>query len=227
MELNQALKLTRKDGKIVDVILYDNDGISDVEILDIKKLRFAGMNTKDIKKTYIQDVVFNGKDKVYLQNKISKIIAGLSKKHLNKIISTVFTKDIGGKYGYLKKEIISNIDVIFFAAVPVLKHSELKKETIYDCQIIHRFALPLRICGLIFLVMITLKERIDYHSIQLDEFSIYDLYSEILENKKSFDSPSTVSADKTVTSRSHYQMTTYSISDLTYFVNRNIVKKYG
>ena len=193
-KLNQSLKLTRRDGKVIDVIYHDNFNIEEVEILDIKKLKFEGMKTKDIKKNHIQDVIFNGKEKVYLQNKISKIVAGLSKKHLNKIISTVFTKDTEGKYGYLKKEIISNVDTIFFAAVPILMHPELKKVTIYNCQIIHRLALPLKIGGLLFLVMITVKERTDYNNIQLDEFAIYDLYSEAVENEKSFDSPSTVSA---------------------------------
>ena len=226
-KLNQSLKLTRRDGKIVDVIYYDNFDIDEVEILDIKKLKFEGMKTKDIKKNHIQDVIFNGKEKVYLQNKISKIVAGLSKKHLNKIISTVFTKDTEGKYGYLKKEIISNVDTIFFAAVPILKHPELKKVTIYDCQIIHRLALPLKIGGLLFLVMITVKERTDYKNIQLDEFAIYDLYSEALENEKSFDSPSTVSASYPVTSRSHYRMITYSIDDLIDFVNLCVKKNYG
>ena len=185
------------------------------------------MKTKDIKKNHIQDVIFNGKEKVYLQNKISKIVAGLSKKHLNKIISTVFTKDTEGKYGYLKKEIISNVDTIFFAAVPILKHPELKKVTIYDCQIIHRLALPLKIGDLLFLVMITVKERTDYKNIQLDEFAIYDLYSEAVENEKSFDSPSTVSASYPVTSRSHYRMITYSIDDLIDFVNLCVKKNYG
>ena len=108
-KLDQSLKLTRRDGKIIDVVYYNNANIDEVEILDIKKLKFEGMKTKDIKKANIQDAIFNGKEKVYLQNKISKIVAGLSKKHLNKIISTVFTKDTEGKYGYLKKEIISNL----------------------------------------------------------------------------------------------------------------------
>ena len=164
-KLDQSLKLTRRDGKIIDVVYYNNANIDEVEILDIKKLKFEGMKTKDIKKANIQDAIFNGKEKVYLQNKISKIVAGLSKKHLNKIISTVFTKDTEGKYGYLKKEIISNVDTIFFAAVPILMHPELKKVTIYDCQIIHRLALPLKIGGLLFLVMITVKERTDYKNI--------------------------------------------------------------
>lgn len=226
-KLNQSLKLTRRDGKVIDVIYYDNFNIEEVEILDIKKLKFEGMKTKDIKKNHIQDVIFNGKEKVYLQNKISKIVAGLSKKHLNKIISTVFTKDTEGKYGYLKKEIISNVDTIFFAAVPILMHPELKKVTIYNCQIIHRLALPLKIGGLLFLVMITVKERTDYKNIQLDEFAIYDLYSEAVENEKSFDSPSTVSASYPVTSRSHYRMITYSIDDLIDFVNLCVKKNYG
>ena len=226
-EKTQSLKLTRRDGKIVDVIYYNNFEMDDIEILDIKKLKFEGMKTKDIKKSNIQSVIFNGKEKVYLQNKISKIVAGLSKKHLNKIISTVFTKDIEGKYGYLKKEIISNVDTKFFEAIPILKHPELKKVTIYDCQIIHRLALPLKIGGLVFLVMITVKERTDFKNIQLDEFAIYDLYSEVLENEKSFDSPSTVSAVYPVTSRSHYRMITYSINDLMEFVNFCVKKNYG
>ena len=226
-KLNQSLKLTRRDGKVIDVIYYDNFNTEEVEILDIKKLKFEGMKTKDIKKNHIQDAIFNGKEKVYLQNKISKIVAGLSKKHLNKIISTVFTKDTEGKYGYLKKEIISNVDTIFFAAVPILMHPELKKVTIYNCQIIHRLALPLKIGGLLFLVMITVKERTDYKNIQLDEFAIYDLYSEAVENEKSFDSPSTVSASYPVTSRSHYRMITYSIDDLIDFVNLCVKKNYG
>ena len=227
MEVKRKLKLTRRDGKVIDVTYYDNFCIDEVEILDIKKLKFEGMKTKDIKKNHIQCAIFNGKEKVYLQNKISKIVAGLSKKHLNKIISTVFTKDTEGKYGYLKKEIISNVDTIFFAAVPILKHPELKKVTIYDCQIIHRLALPLKIGGLVFLVMITVKERTDYKNIQLDEFAIYDLYSEALENEKSFDSPSTVSAGYPVTTRSHYRMITYSIDDLIDFVNLCVKKNCG
>ena len=223
-KLNQNLKLTRRDGKVLDVIYYDNFDIDEVKILDIKKLKFEGMKTKDIKKNHIQDAIFNGKEKVYLQNKISKIVAGLSKKHLNKIISTVFTKDSEGKYGYLKKEIISNVDTIFFAAVPILKHPELKTQALYHNQVIHRLALPLKIGGLAFLVMITVKERIDNEEMKIDKFSIYDLYSEAVENKKSFDSPSTVSYR---TFRSHYRMITYSIDDLIDFVNLCVKKNYG
>ena len=223
-KLNQSLKLTRRDGKVIDVIYYENFDIDEVEILDIKKLKFEGMKTKDIKKNHIQDAIFNGKEKVYLQNKISKIVAGLSKKHLNKIISTVFTKDTEGKYGYLKKEIISNVDTIFFAAVPILKHPELKTQALYHNQVIHRLALPLKIGGLAFLVMITVKERIDNEEMKIDKFSIYDLYSEAVENEKSSDSPSTVSYR---TFRSHYRMITYSIDDLIDFVNLCVKKNYG
>ena len=219
----KSLKLTRKDGKVVDVVFYNNVGIENVEILDIKQLKFEGMKTKDIKKALIHNEVLKGEDKIYLQNKCSHIVAGLSKKHLNKIISTVFTKDNEGKFSYLKKEIITNIDFIFYSAIPILKHPELKKFMLYDYQIIHRFALPLKIGGFIFLVMITVKERTYSQDTILDEFSIYDLYSEVQENKKSSDSPSTVSVGyNPMTTRSHYQMITYSINDLTTFVNRSI-----
>ena len=222
----KPLKLTRKDGKVVDVIFYNNAGINDVEILDIKQLKFEGMKTKDIKKTLIHNEVLKGEDKIYLQNKCSHIVSGLSKKHLNKIISTVFTKDNEGKFSYLKKEIITNIDFIFYSAIPILKHPELKKFMLYDYQIIHRFALPLKIGGFIFLVMITVKERTDSQDTILDEFSIYDLYSEVQENKKSSDSPSTVSVgNNPMTTRSHYQMTNYSIYDLFNFVKCSITKQ--
>lgn len=91
--INQTMKLRRADGKIVDAIFYDNSDISTVDILDIKTLKFEGKKTKDITKLDIRNAVFKGEDKLYLQNNKSKIVAGLSKKHLGKIISTVFTKD--------------------------------------------------------------------------------------------------------------------------------------
>lgn len=212
------------------------------------------MKTKDITKSDIRNAVFKGEEKLYLQNNKSKIVAGLSKKHLNKIISTIFTKDTKGKYGYLKKEIISNVDTIFYAAIPILKHPELKKPLLYDTQIIHRLALPLKIGGLTFFVMITVKERTDFEDIQIDEFTIYDLYSEAMLNKKSpdsssaasvgnnpmttrsqyqvtnnkpFGSPSTASVgNNPMTFRSHYRMATYSINDLVEFVNNNVKNNY-
>ncbi len=116
------MRLKRIDGKSVDVVFYDNHNIENVKTLDIVKLKFEGMKTKDITKARIREVVFKGEEKLYLKNKISNTTAGLSKKHLNKIISTVFTKDTKGKYGYLKKEIISNVDKIFYEAIPILKH---------------------------------------------------------------------------------------------------------
>ncbi|MBO6181524.1 hypothetical protein J6O86_07550 [bacterium] len=223
----EPIKLKRADGKVVDATYYNNFDIDEVEILDIKNLKFEGMKTKDIKKSQIHNAVLKGEDKVYLQNNKSKIVAGLSKKHLNKIISTVFTKDKEGKYSYLKKEIISNVDVIFYAAIPILKHPELKKPLLYNTQIIHRFAIPLKIGGLSFLVMITIKERTDFQEIQIDEFTIYDMYSEPQENEKSFGSPSTASARiNPVTFRSHYRMTNYSINDLTEFVKINVKNNY-
>ena len=70
--------------------------------------------------------------------------------------------------------------------------------------------------------MITVKERTDSKDTILDEFSIYDLYSEVQQNKKSLDSSSKASVDKSMTFLSHYQVITYSINDLTAFVNRSI-----
>ena len=219
------LKLTRKDGKVVDVTFYNNAGIDEVEILDIKKLKFEGMKVKDIKKSHIKKAVFKDKNKVYFQNEKTKIVAALSKTHVDKFISTVFKRDVENRYSYLKKEIISNIDLIFYAAIPILKHPELKSEILYDLQIVHRFALPLKIGGLIFLVMITVKERTDYQTLVIDEFAIYDLYSENQTNEKSLDSSSMVSAsNKPVTALSHYQVITYSINDLINFVNLNVTK---
>ena len=56
------------------------------------------------------------------------------------------------------------------------------------------------------------------YRLQINEFSIYDLYSEAIHNKKSSDSPSTVSVgNNPMTTRSHYQMTHYSIYDLFQF----------
>ena len=220
----EPLKLTRRDGKIVDVIFYNNAGIDEVEILDIKKLKFEGMKTKDIKKANIHSEVLKGEEKILLQNKHSKMVAGLSKRHLNKIISTVFTRDVESRHTYLKKELISNVDLIFYAAVPILKHPELKTQALYHNQVIHRFALPLKIGGLIFLAMITVKERIDYEEMSIDEFTIYDLYSEVVKNEKSLDSSSKVSNR---TFLSQYQVITYSINDIIDFVNRNVTNNYG
>ena len=97
---------------------------------------------------------------------------------------------------------------------------------LYDCQIIHRFAVPLKIGGLEFLTMITVKERLDSKDTIIDEFAIYDLYSEAQTSKNSLDSSSTVSVrNNLMTTRSHYQMTNYSIYDLFKFVKCSITKK--
>ena len=217
----EPLQLTRQDGKIVDVTYYNNADIDNVDILDIKKLKFEGIKTKDIKKSQIHQEVLKGEEKILLQNNRSKIVASLSKRHLNKIISTVFTRDIESRHAYLKKELISNVDLIFYSAIPILKHPELKKQALYHNQIVHRFALPLKIGGFVFFAMITVKERIDYQEMSIDEFSIYDLYSEVQENEKSLDSSSKVSSR---TFLSHYQVITYSINDLIEFVNLNVTK---
>ena len=96
--------------------------------------------------------------------------------------------------------------------------------------------------------MITVKERTDSKDTIIDEFAIYDLYSEAQNNKNSLDSPSTVSirtfrsqyqvnnkkssdspstvsvGNNPMTTRSHYQMTDYSIYDLFNFVKCSITK---
>ena len=140
---------------------------------------------------------------------------------MNKIISTVFTRDIESRHAYLKKEIISNVDTIFYLAIPILKHSELKKKALFNNQIIHRLAIPLKIGGLIFLAMITVKERLDYKELSIDEFTVYDLYSENIANKKPSGSSSTVSER---TFRSQYQMDTFSINYLENFVKCSMSK---
>jgi hypothetical protein len=218
----EPLKLTRKDGKVVDVTFFDNSDVSGVEILDIKKLKFEGTKAKDIKKQQIHNEVLKGEEKILLQNKRSKIVAGLSKRHLNKIISTVFTRDIESRHAYLKKELISNVETIFYVAIPILKHPELKKPLLFDTQMIHRFALPLKIGGLIFFAMITVKERTDFNEIDIDEFTIYDLYSETKQNEKSPDSSSKASVGEPMTFLSQYQVITYSITDLITFVNASM-----
>ena len=71
-KLNQSLKLTRRDGKVIDVIYYENFDIDEVEILDIKKLKFEGMKTKDIKKANIHNEVLKGEEKYSFKTNILK-----------------------------------------------------------------------------------------------------------------------------------------------------------
>ena len=59
----------------------------------------------------------------------------------------------------------------------------LPAEILYDYQYIHRFALPLKIGGVLFLVMITVKERIDHDDITIDEFA-FMTYIQKLKNIK-------------------------------------------
>ena len=75
--------------------------------------------------------------------------------------------------------------------------------------------------------MITVKERTDFDETQIDEFTIYDLYSEALQNEKSPDSSSKASAGNPVTFLSQYQVITYSVTDLTEFVNLCVKKNYS
>ena len=75
--------------------------------------------------------------------------------------------------------------------------------------------------------MITVKERTDFDDIQLDEFTIYDLYTEAMLNKKSPDSSSTASVgNNPMTFCSHYRMAICSITDLVGFVNANVKNNY-
>ena len=52
----EPLKLMRKDGKIVDAVYYNNADIENVEILNIKELKFEGKAVKDIKKADIPKI---------------------------------------------------------------------------------------------------------------------------------------------------------------------------
>ena len=73
--------------------------------------------------------------------------------------------------------------------------------------------------------MITVKERLDHNETSIDEFTIYDLYSQMQENKKPLGSSSTASAETgSVTTRSQYQMANYSINDLVEFVKCSMTK---
>lgn len=74
--------------------------------------------------------------------------------------------------------------------------------------------------------IIKVKERTDSKDTIIDEFAIYDLYSEVQNNKNSLDSSSTVSVgNNPKTTRSHYQMTNYSIYNLFNFVKCSITKQ--
>lgn len=89
-------------------------------------------------------------------------------------------------------------------------------------------ALPVKIGGILFLVMITVKERTDHKTASIEEFAIYDLYSETVKNEKPFDSSSAASArNNLVTTRSQCQMDTISMNDLTAFVNTCVKNNYG
>ena len=92
---------------------------------------------------------------------------------MNKIISTIFTCDIKNRYAYIKKELISNVDTIFYKLIPILRLKEIKRPLLFNT---HRFTISIKIGGLFFLAMIIAKERLDSKEVKIDEFSIYDLY---------------------------------------------------
>ena len=84
--------------------------------------------------------------------------------------------------------------------------------------------MPLKIGSIVFLVMITVKERIDYKEMAIDEFTVYDLYSENTNIKKPFGSSSTVSER---TFRSQCQTNIISMNNLTACVNSCIKNNYS
>lgn len=213
--------LYRKDGKRVNIEYYNYSNDKKITPLNIKKLNFKNKNlAKDIKKADIKKTVFKDLDKINIKNSKSGITASLSYNNLKKIISTLFGEKKENTTTRLEKEIISNIETIFEKAIPILKHKELKNEHLYDTQIIHRFALPISIGNNTFLTMLTVKERTDFNSANIDEFQIYDL-----KNKKTLDRYSMSEDLKNKSGQSHNQVSNYIIADLRNFINSNI-KKY-
>ena len=220
---HKIYQLSRKDGNNVNVEYYDNSDIEEVKPLNIRNLKFKNVqNVKEIKKTDIKNAVFGTKEKILIQNKKSKINAVLTLNNLKKIISSVFSSDKQNTHARLEKEIISNVETIFENAIPILKHNELKNENLYDTQIIHRFALPVKIGGNNFLTMITVKERKDFKEMAIDEFAIYDLNSKITY-KKMFDR-SSMSEDLKKSGQSRSQTSNISMTDILDFVNSNLDK---
>lgn len=63
-------------------------------------LKFEGKAVNDIKKADIHKAFLKNEDKIYVQNNKTKMVAGLLKKHLNKIISTIFTCNIESRYAF-------------------------------------------------------------------------------------------------------------------------------
>lgn len=45
---------------------YNNSNIQNIEIVDIKKLKFESMKTKDIKKLQIHKEILKGEDKIFI-----------------------------------------------------------------------------------------------------------------------------------------------------------------
>ena len=62
----EPIELIRNDGKVVSATYYNNSDVSNIEILDIKNLKFEGIKTKYINKSQIHDAVLKGENKIYL-----------------------------------------------------------------------------------------------------------------------------------------------------------------
>jgi len=216
IQKREDIVLQRADGKKIQVQYYPQNKRNIVPF-DILNHKLGDIVTKKTKKD-IQKAILGDKEKIYAHNELTGINAVVTKNDIDEMISNVFSGNDKGYIG-IKKEIVANVDNIFKQAVPILKHAELKNKNLYDTQTIHRFALPVKIGNLDFLVMITVKERLDANEAKIDEFSIYSLQS---EKRNAADSPS--KSDENA-SQSHNQPHIYNISELKEFVNKNL-KKY-
>jgi len=203
----------RKDNKIVDITYFDNIKDKYVECFVIKRLNFENYkNTKDITKFDIISQIYKKETKLLLYNKFVSVNAELSKNNIRKMISTIFEKT-GNNVDYrVQKELISNIKEIFYNAVPICKHPELKNEKLFKEQTIYRFALPVKILSEDYYIMITAKGK--ETDINITNISIYDF-----RTKKALDRKPYTSERCT-----HSQERTCMINDLTGFVNSNLEK---
>ena len=205
--------LYRKDNKIVSVTYFDNANNEYVECFVIERLNFENYkNTKDIKKDNIIAEIYKNERMLLLHNKYIKVDANLSKNNIRKMISTIFDKTENNVDYRIQKELISNIASIFYNAIPICTHPELKNEKLFDKQVIYRFALPVKILLEDYFIMITAKGKEE--NINITNISIYDFKTKKALDRKPY----------TPTRCTHSQEHTYMLNDLTEFVNSNLEK---
>ena len=207
--------LYRKDNKIVDITYFDIVEEKYVKCFAIKNLNFQNFkNTKEITKENIILQIYKNETKLLLRNKIMGINANLSKNNIRKMISTIFDKSEYNNVDFrVKKELVSNIIDIFYNAIPICKHPELKNEKLFDKQMIYRFALPVNILSNIYFIMITAKGKEE--NLSISNMSIYDFKTKKVLDRKPYTSERCT----------HSQEPDYIINDLIEFVNSNL-KKY-